>query len=171
MKEIKSSNGYIIQISDEDYDRVIAAGNWFAAKSADGKRFYVYRKFGRKGPRFYLHRWILNYEGPDDIDHDDGNGLNCTRENMIIKSRSWNNFNNHNVRSNNQSGVTGIYYDKSWLVWKVEIKINNKKYRIGNFNTKEEAIVARRIAEEDVKSGREPQPSPNRIQRGKKQCP
>ena len=146
MKEFQSTNGYTIKVSDEDYDRVIAAGNWYADTSTDGKRMYVTRRFTPKGSKVYLHRWILNYDGPDDIDHDDGNGLNCTRENMIIKTRSWNNFNNHNMRTDNKAGIIGIYFDNTWQIWKVEIKINCKKYRIGNFHTKEEAIAKVELA-------------------------
>lgn len=163
MKELTLTNGMIALISDEDFDRVKSAGNWYADIRDSGKRIYVYRRFKKGGPKVYLHKFILEYDGPDDIDHDNGNGLDCQRHNMIIKSRSWNNFNNHNMRTDNKTGVTGVYYDKSWLVWKVEIKINNKKYRIGNFLTKEEAIAARQVAEEDVKAGREPQPSLNRL--------
>lgn len=54
------------------------------------------------------------------------------------------------IRSTNTSGVTGVYYDKSRNLWVAEIMFKHKKYHLGRYTKKEDAIVARKTAEEEI---------------------
>lgn len=54
------------------------------------------------------------------------------------------------IRSTNTSGVTGVYYDKSRNLWAAEIMFKHKKYHLGRYAKKEDAIVARKTAEEKI---------------------
>jgi hypothetical protein len=47
---------------------------------------------------------------------------------------------NRGIQSNNTSGVVGVYYDKSRDQWEARIA----ELRLGRFNTKDEAITARK---------------------------
>lgn len=54
---------------------------------------------------------------------------------------------NRSMRSDNTSGVTGVYWCKSRNKWNAEIRINSKKINLGYFINKEDAIKARKRAE------------------------
>lgn len=54
------------------------------------------------------------------------------------------------IRSTNTSGVTGVYYDKSRNLWAAEIMFKHKKYHLGRYAKKEDAIAARKVAEEQI---------------------
>lgn len=52
-------------------------------------------------------------------------------------------------RVTNTSGVTGVWYDKRRDRWTAEIMLRRKKIRLGRYKSKEDAIKARRAAEEE----------------------
>jgi hypothetical protein len=157
VKEVKLTNGKVAFVDDEDYERVIAAGNWYETELRAGGRTYAYKHFGPKYRRrkVYLHTFILGSDGDTglDTDHEDGNGLNCQRFNMKMKTRSANNLNNHNIRSDNKSGRRGVYFDQRFQRWKAEIKIDGKKFGLGSFYSFNDACTARERAEENYKKG------------------
>ncbi len=49
---------------------------------------------------------------------------------------------------NNKSGVKGVRYEPSKKKWRADIRVNYKAILIGRFNTFEEAVKARKKAEE-----------------------
>lgn len=51
-------------------------------------------------------------------------------------------------RSNNTSGITGVWWDSSRKKWSAEIMLRGKKYYLGRFGSKEDATAARKAAEE-----------------------
>ncbi len=53
-------------------------------------------------------------------------------------------------RSNNTSGVTGVKWDKSRNKWIAEIKFRNKRYFLGRYEKKEDAIEARQLAKDNI---------------------
>ena len=52
------------------------------------------------------------------------------------------------INNNNTSGVRGVSYRKNRGKWRAYIKIKRKNIHLGNFDTKEDAIAARKAAEE-----------------------
>lgn len=50
----------------------------------------------------------------------------------------------------NTSGYRGIYYESRFDRWRVEIRFQNKRYYLGVYKNKDDAIKARRKAEEDL---------------------
>ena len=50
---------------------------------------------------------------------------------------------NRRKQSNNTSGITGISQRKNRPGWYYELKIEDKRFRKGGFNTMEEALSAR----------------------------
>lgn len=76
--------------SIDQSDSHLAEHKWSALKGVN--TFYGMRWLG--GNTFILlHRAVLGYDGQDDIDHIDGDGLNCSRDNLRIVSRTVNNLN------------------------------------------------------------------------------
>lgn len=82
------------------------------------------------------------------IDHIDGNRLNNRLANLRLVTYR---LNNRNVarRSDNSSGVTGVYYDNrsKRLPWKASIHVDGKHIHLGQYSSIEEAIIARKLAE------------------------
>ena len=54
------------------------------------------------------------------------------------------------IRTTNTSGVTGIWFDKSREKWCAEITFKKKKYYLGRYEKKEDAVEARKIAEDNI---------------------
>lgn len=56
----------------------------------------------------------------------------------------------NNIRSTNTSGATGVWFDKSRGKWCAEIMLKRKKYYLGRYENKVDAIAARKEAEKVV---------------------
>lgn len=96
----------------------------------------------------YLHRLILNIKGHNAvIDHLNHNGLDNRKENLRIVTHKQNKFNNP-ILSTNTSGVTGVSWSKQKNKWRAYITIDNKQKSLGYYFNKEDAIKARKEAEE-----------------------
>ena len=54
------------------------------------------------------------------------------------------------VRSNNKSGVPGVFYDNSKEKWRAEIMFQGKRKSLGRFSSFQDAVKARKIAEEKL---------------------
>lgn len=52
---------------------------------------------------------------------------------------------------NNTSGYTGVYWNRRRQKWNAEIRKDGKRYNLGGFDTFEDAVNARRLAEEEKK--------------------
>jgi hypothetical protein len=113
-----------------------------------------YTKVGRVGKTGYLvlaiagrlykaHRlaWLYTYgEMPSGLlDHIDANPLNNSISNLRLASPSENSCNARR-RRNNKSGVKGVYFqDNRWVA---EIQKGGQRFRLGRFDTLEEAARA-----------------------------
>ncbi|MBR1390892.1 MAG: hypothetical protein IJ567_05550 [Lachnospiraceae bacterium] len=59
-------------------------------------------------------------------------------------------LNGDNIRSTNTSGITGVWHDKARNKWCAEIMFKKKKYFLGRYEKKEEAILVRKTAEKEI---------------------
>ena len=93
-----------------------------------------------------LHRFLLN--PPDNlvVDHINGNPLDNRKCNLRICTIQQNGM-NRKVASNNNSGCTGVSKVKRYNKWQANIGYKGKSYYLGLYDTKEEAIKARKEAE------------------------
>lgn len=57
---------------------------------------------------------------------------------------------NPTVRTNNQSGVPGVFYDKSCGKWRAEIMFQGKRRYLGRFQTFSDAVKARLKAKDEL---------------------
>lgn len=57
------------------------------------------------------------------------------------------------IRSTNTSGTTGVWFDKSRGKWSAEIMFKKKKYFLGRYDKKEDAIAIRKAAEKEIFGG------------------
>lgn len=129
----------------DDYD-LIKDYHWFFDK--DG---YVVGYKNSNDKYIPLHRLILGIENKTQweiigdhihhIPHDN-------RKDKIRDGTRSQNAMNVPKRNNNTSGITGVYYDKARLKWHSQIGIDNKNINLGRYDTYEDAINARKQAEE-----------------------
>lgn len=57
---------------------------------------------------------------------------------------------NNKIRATNTSGTTGVWFDKSRQKWCAEIMFQNKKYYLGRFDKKKDAVTVRKRAEKEI---------------------
>jgi hypothetical protein len=130
----------------------IAKGKGKIKKKAAGSKLhsgYTGICIGKK--RVLAHRiaWALHHDKwPEQfIDHINGE----KSDNRIVNLRECTllqNGKNCKKKSNNTSGHTGVYFDKSTNNWKASIKVNWKNISLGRFANIEDAIKIRKEAEE-----------------------
>ena len=129
-------------ISKEDYLKV-KTKHWRASHKKN--KIYLVSGSKTKGV-VYLHNFILNYKYVDgyEVDHIDCNSLNNRRENLRIVTRQEN-IENVSVRIDNKIGVRGVCRYKH--KYQVDFRYRKKRYYFPYWNTIEEAVYCRWIAE------------------------
>jgi hypothetical protein len=104
---------------------------------------YLMIVFDKK--RYLAHHlaWVyMTGKWPKQVDHLDGNPLNNAWDNLREVTQSQN-MRNAKKAKHNQSGCTGVSWDKKRHKWRVQVC--NK--HIGHFEEFDDACTARRIAE------------------------
>jgi hypothetical protein len=147
MKTIQLSKGYVAQIDDEDYERVMAAGPWCAQRRPN--TVYARRSIRKpdgKQTSLYLHRFLLGVTDPMIfVDHLDRDGLNCQRANMRRATRSQNAANSRNPRTPGKkrgSNFRGVSWNHGNSRWHTRIKIGGKERFLGYFMNEVHAAKA-----------------------------
>lgn len=93
----------------------------------------------------YVHgEWPKNV-----IDHINRDGFDNRLCNLRDVTQSEN-LQNASVSRKNKSGVTGVRFDVKRGKWVAEIKANYQNMSLGRFATKDEAVAARRKAEQEL---------------------
>ena len=134
-------------ISPEDWD-FVKKYSFQAMWSDHTKSYYVVfssKKDGLNGQ--LLHRILMN--APEDlvVDHKNRKTLDNRRKNLRVCTHQQNNI-NKSMYSNNKSGVVGVCFHKRDNKWTAQIKVDKKQKHLGNFENLEDAITARKEAEE-----------------------
>lgn len=91
---------------------------------------------------YFCHRlaWLYMYGDIPNLDIDHINKIRTDNriENLRLATRSENNF-NAKIRSDNTTGFKGVSYLKNYGKYAAEASINKVRYRLGYFDTPEEA--------------------------------
>lgn len=133
----------------EDYDK-IKDYCWYINKN-DG---YLYANYNceNKQTTIKMHRVVMSLNDSQndiEVDHIHGNKTrNDNRKSNLRLANKNQNRMNVGLFSNNTSGVTGVTFDKTKNKWVSRIGYYNKSIRLGAFDSKEDAINARKNAEE-----------------------
>ncbi len=140
MKEIKLSQGKVALVDDEDFERVNEKA-WHASKSRG--LFYARSStyVDKKCRCIHLHRYILNCENIEiEIDHIDGNGLNCQKKNLRECTHSQNMMNKKPYK-NGTSLYKGVHFQKSNNKYVATIRINGKQKHLGYYTKEIDAAI------------------------------
>ena len=97
---------------------------------------------GANNSNLLMHRLILNVLDDQEVDHINHNTNDNRKENLRIVTRSQNQM-NASLRSNNTSGVTGVYFDNTYGYWVSKIQQDV----LGHFADFDEAVKMRKEAE------------------------
>ena len=103
-----------------------------------------------KGRTIKLHRLLLGIVDDLDVevDHINRKRYDNRKSNLRLADRSTN-MCNTGLSAHNKSGYKGVYWSSSANKWCVQISRNKQKYYLGSFDNKEDAINARKRAEEE----------------------
>lgn len=137
---IRLTRGEMAIIDREDAQRVLA-GRWSTLTPNPGAKYAVRLIDGRYT---MLHRFILGAKSGEEVDHLNGDGLDCRKCNLRITSSRINKWNQSLPRTN-RSGFKGVYLRSDTGKWAARLSIHNRNVALGCFDTAEEA--ARRYDE------------------------
>lgn len=115
---------------------LVAARRWYLQVSGPGILYA--RSNGR-----YLHHVLWESWGQPKtrlVDHRDGNGLDCRRQNVRAATRAQNNRNSR-LRSDNRSGFKGVTEVRPGR-FRAQCRFGGRNQYLGRFDTPEEAHAA-----------------------------
>ena len=99
------------------------------------------------GKRIRMHRLLFDNCDGMEIDHINHDTTDNRRSNLRVVSHSQNNT-NKGLRKHNTSGCTGVSWHSKREQWYSRISVNKKTIFLGWFNDYDEAVKARKEAEE-----------------------
>lgn len=126
--------GGVAIIDDQDADLILPL-NWYAVKS----KCLIYARRNSAAPgreTIRMHRFILNAQKGELVDHVDGDTLNNRRSNLRICSLSQSNMNRC---GHGRSGYKGIIIDDRRQIFRARIKSNGAVFHGRRRKTAEEA--------------------------------
>src|ERR1035437_10259892 len=136
MKTVELTKGYFASVDDEDYERVVQF-SWNAHITQ--KKVYAAGRDKNRNARL-LHRFILGITDPAiEVDHEDGNGLNCQRYNL---RKCTTQQNRQNKSKHGLSGFKGVSWHSQDRLWRARIFVEGKELGLGLFTGPLEAACA-----------------------------
>jgi HNH endonuclease len=128
-------------VDEPDLERIrTLGGKWCLVFKRE--RYYVQKRIG--GKIIEIQRFLTGAKPGEYVDHISHDTLDNRRANLRVCTNGAN-IRNGKIRTNNKSGVTGIWFNGK--KWESYIKVFYKKIHLGKYSTKQEAIEARKLAE------------------------
>jgi hypothetical protein len=137
LRYIELTKGKYAIVSLEDYEK-ISQHKWRALRSP--KTFYAVRS--EKGKTIYMHNEIAQPPPDRMVDHIDHNGLNNSRPNLQLATRSQNACNRRKRDSKCTSKYKGVWFNKRENKWMSSIKVEGKRIFLGYFDNQLDAAKA-----------------------------
>lgn len=137
-----TTNGEEFYFDLEDYDLIKNYCWWI-----DNHGYVVAYNINDSSNKYstvLFHKLIKNGKYIDHINHDTKNNR---KSNLRIVTASQNNMNS-SKRSDNISGVTGVSWHKGISKWRARINVDGNEIQLGYFVEFEDAVRARKEAEE-----------------------
>lgn len=131
-------NNLFVELDIEDIERV-QQYTWSTIKDLLGKETSIHASVG--GETLILARFILNYKGPLNIDHEDRNIFNNKKKNLRKLNNSENQM-NRGMQETSSTGFKGVTFNKKGKKFQAQIMKNGHNYYLGLFKTAKEAAEA-----------------------------
>lgn len=129
----------IVDASDAD---AVNAYAWHAAERL-GTTYAACSSLRRSGgPVLYLHRLLMKPAEGQHVDHVNGDGLDCRRENMRLCTNAENRRNMRIKRGVSQYKGVSANRTNSRRCWEAYVFFENRKIHLGSYETEQEAARA-----------------------------
>lgn len=145
MKKIKLTQGKHALVDDEDFEWL---NQWKWSFLSSG--YAVRSRWSLEEKRYkmiLMHREINKTPKGLTTDHINQNKLDNRKVNLRTVTKSQN-AHNSKLFSTNTSGCKGVRYDKRFKNWEARIVSNYQEIYLGSFKNKQQAIKARKEAEQ-----------------------
>ncbi len=143
----KTFGKHDVLVDDKDFKALVQLGGKWCLSL---KRGYFYAQKRLPGNKLVeMQRFLMNPPSGLYVDHINGNTLDNRRCNLRVCKNSTN-IRNGKVRKNNKTGHQGVHCrnNLSGNKWYAKIRVNYQIINIGTFNTFEEAVEARKLAQQ-----------------------
>ena len=134
-RKIKLAKGCYTIVDVEDYEK-LRENNW-QPYERENNRCYTVRL--ANGQIIYMHRIIMNAPAGKVVHHKDGEGLNNTKENLIIVTVAENNRYCRKMGKPTSSKYKGVFFEKKSKKWRASIKHNGITKHLGSFDNENDA--------------------------------
>lgn len=134
------TQGYFAKIDRADLPRVLRH-SWSVNHRPTGD-IYAQTTFrlGQRTNTISLHRFIMQPPPGVLVDHRDGDGLNCTRENMRLATVA-NNTRNRRKHRGASSRYKGVYYHRRSGLWQAQAWHDRRPKYLGMFASEIDAAI------------------------------
>jgi hypothetical protein len=137
-RRIKLTKGKYAIVDPEDYAK-LAKEDWQLCEISERTCSYAARI--EDGKIVYMHRVIMNAPAGKMVDHRDREGLNNTKSNLRLATRSQNGCNRRRLK-NCSSKYRGVQLIKRLNIWRASITYNGIYKYLGYFDNEEDAARA-----------------------------
>jgi hypothetical protein len=128
--EVPLTKGAVALIDERDTERVLAR-KWYC-REVEGLRYAVTKNY--PGPRLQMHRFILNAQPGECVDHINHNGLDNRRSNIRICTFAQNLW-NQRPQQDSTSPFRGVHLCKITGRWRATIRVNGKRQHLGYYDS------------------------------------
>lgn len=132
----EAQNKYAL-VNPEDYESL--SRYYWQPYERENNRCYAVRL--DNGRIIYMHRIITNAPAGKVVHHEDGNGLNNTKENLQIVTVAENNRCRRMFKPAS-SKYRGVFFEKKSKKWRASVKHIGITHHLGSFENEEDAARA-----------------------------
>src|ERR1700730_848573 len=135
MQQIPLSQGKFALVDDNDYP-LLSEFRW-CYRGEKGKEGYAVRhaKVDGKDRLLYLHRHLMQPPPDHEVIFRNGDTLDWRREHLRVVNNQDARQHHLRARSNSQSGIKGIKYNRRPNTWSVDAYRDGQVRRVGTFLT------------------------------------
>ncbi len=138
---IPLTKGHFVLVDEEDYP-VYSQFNWSASVLPRTVYAYLRRNHEGKSRILFLHRVITGAPHGMQVDHINGNGLDCRRSNLRVCTVRANHQNIRKTVVSTSSQYKGVSWDKCRSKWLAKVKAGGRYFNVGRFDDEEDAARA-----------------------------
>ena len=131
-------NRGVALVDNEDFE-IVSRYKWSLQKNRGASYAQAKIKIRGKWGNILMHRMILKAKKGQEIDHQDGDGLNNQKTNLRFCTNSQNQM---NKKGWGGSKYKGVCWHKPSKKWGVYIKVNDKQIHLGLFDSEIDAAKA-----------------------------
>lgn len=135
-KQISLTRGYTALVDDSDYP-LVSQHKWLYVGSGYAGRFVTRNN---KKKLVYLHRFLLDAQPGQRVDHINGDRLDNRRENLR-RVTLYQNQQNRKCPTHTTSGKKGVCWHRQMRKWHVRISVNGTRMHLGYYDDLETAAL------------------------------